>query len=1136
VDSLFGVSLVSILLALLLMMAVIFGILGWIAWRQPVLVRMGLRNAIRRPAQTTLIVVGLMLSTLIISAAFSTGDTVGYSITNTIYESFEDADLLIAYSSGEATARDDAFLNDDFLAALRQQFGADPDVDGITGLLAEQVPVLNEGARLSEPGATVVGVNAETADAFNSLRTEDGAVLPASALSPIRVYITTNLAEEINAGVGDTITVFVDNAPHRFEVLDIVGDTGLTTAVNDPTAGGVVVPLETARQLFGREGQLSLVAMSVTGGVRDNLELGEAVNDRVDDYLEANPAFHAEVVASKHEFVRFGELAGSLFVTFFLIFGLFSIAAGIMLIFLIFVMLAAERRAEMGMARAVGMSRLHLTQSFIAEGMAYNIGSAAVGGLLGIGVAALLVFVLGRVADDFGLSITFHFNWQAFLIAYSLGVVLTFVTVAFSAYRVANLNIVRAIRDIQEPEALRATDASFGVLLRSVVAVLSTLGWIVLSTILAVLTFNIFIFGLATYGIALVAGGLILAFYAYGAMLVSRGVRQIHGPIGWLTFAAWMLLFPITQLTWLLLATQGWAGRYRNAGGWAIWMLAIGALLIYLGGWVWGQAFAYSSGFTLVVLAVAMLAVYFGAGPRLTFSIAGAGLVWYWLLPLPFSVFMDPAAQEDTDPIRRLALLTGLPEPKEISGNIEMFFVAGICITAAATLTIIFNAQLLVRLVAIFERVLGGIAPALKMAIAYPLASRFRTAMTMAMFGLVVFSLIVMATLNSNFDQIFLGDDADAGYDVFAIANPQNRIPDLREALTGTGYDVAANIDAVGTLVEAPADFRQPGARDPDQAQDFQPYGLFGGDAEFYANANLSFNVRATGYETDAEVLVAIQNDPSLVFADDLFLGLQDGAFGPDLADRFAVEDGGDYRDLESFEPIAVEVRDPRSGAVRTVSVIGILEPTVTGILPLTRVFTTREVIDQSYDGGEQELFLLNGIRAGKQASVALARDVESSLLERGVQADSIEQLIDDAAGQSMAFQLLFEGFMGLGLIVGIAALGVIAFRTVVERRQQIGMLRAIGYTQRLVALTFFLESSFIAASGIGMGLILGLALAYNLLTDPAFAGGTAIDFGVPWVRILVICGVAYIASALLTLIPSRSASNVAVAEALRYE
>jgi putative ABC transport system permease protein len=47
-------------------------------------------------------------------------------------------------------------------------------------------------------------------------------------------------------------------------------------------------------------------------------------------------------------------------------------AAGVMLIFMIFVMLAAERRAEMGMARAVGAQRGHIVRSFLAEGMAYT--------------------------------------------------------------------------------------------------------------------------------------------------------------------------------------------------------------------------------------------------------------------------------------------------------------------------------------------------------------------------------------------------------------------------------------------------------------------------------------------------------------------------------------------------------------------------------------------------------------------------------------------------------------------------------------------------------------------------------------------------------------------------------------------
>ena len=69
--------------------------------------------------------------------------------------------------------------------------------------------------------------------------------------------------------------------------------------------------------------------------------------------------------------------------------GLFSIAAGVMLIFLIFVMLAAERKAEMGMARAVGAQRRHLVQSFVAEGIAYAVLAGVVGAALGVGAAAL---------------------------------------------------------------------------------------------------------------------------------------------------------------------------------------------------------------------------------------------------------------------------------------------------------------------------------------------------------------------------------------------------------------------------------------------------------------------------------------------------------------------------------------------------------------------------------------------------------------------------------------------------------------------------------------------------------------------------------------------------------------------------
>ena len=83
----------------------------------------------------------------------------------------------------------------------------------------------------------------------------------------------------------------------------------------------------------------------------------------------------------KQDLVDQVEGLSALFTSLFLVLGLFSIAAGMLLIVLIFTMLAAERRSEMGMARAVGTQRRQLIQQFVAEGAGY----ALLAGLVGVG-------------------------------------------------------------------------------------------------------------------------------------------------------------------------------------------------------------------------------------------------------------------------------------------------------------------------------------------------------------------------------------------------------------------------------------------------------------------------------------------------------------------------------------------------------------------------------------------------------------------------------------------------------------------------------------------------------------------------------------------------------------------------------
>ena len=81
----------------------------------------------------------------------------------------------------------------------------------------------------------------------------------------------------------------------------------------------------------------------------------------------------------------------------------------------------------------------------------------------------------------------------------------------------------------------------------------------------------------------------------------------------------------------------------------------------------------------------------------------------------------------------------------------------------------------------------------------------------------------------------------------------------------------------------------------------------------------------------------------------------------------------------------------------------------------------------------------------------AVADAVEAALLARGVEAKTYAEILDDAVGANMLFIRLVQGFMALGLVVGVAALGVISARAVVERRQQLGMLRAIGFQPEMI-------------------------------------------------------------------------------------
>src|SRR4029450_1310225 len=96
------------------------------------------------------------------------------------------------------------------------------------------------------------------------------------------------------------------------------------------------------------------------------------------------------------------------------------------------------------------------------------------------------------------------------------------------------------------------------------------------------------------------------------------------------------------------------------------------------------------------------------------------------------------------------------------------------------------------------------------------------------------------------------------------------------------------------------------------------------------------------------------------------------------------------------------------------------------------------------------------------------------------------------------SFCELMEGFLALGLAVGIAGLGVVMVRAVRERRRTIGVLRALGFQSGTVQRSFLTESSFVALEGIVLGTVLSIVTSYLLFKNDPDLQASGIAFPVP--------------------------------------
>jgi putative ABC transport system permease protein len=802
------------------------------------------------------------------------------------------------------------------------------------------------------------------------------------------VFANERAAADLNVTVGQELTLFYGTTNQTLvhaTVADIVRDQGTGSYERRAI---LFMDLGRAQAAFNESGAINQIRVSNTGGVAD----GVAVSDNVTQNLRLSIAIrhldlrvHAVKADDIVQAVQIGRDASELF----LVMGAFGILAGILLIVNIFVMLAEERKPELGIARAVGFLRRDLLATFALEGTFYAVVAAALGALAGLGLGYVMVYFFDKVVPHGQVTVTFHFDLSSILTAFVAGTALTLVTILLASWRVSRLNIVRAIRDLPEP---RTHERSRAVLFAGILVALA--------------------------GLALTAWG----------FTADTGIGKIPGP-------------PLLSLgLGIAVASRGHARA----------------------------ALTLTSVFNLI-----------------------------WIL-VPVGLL-----NQRTD-------------------NVSVAFVmTGIILVGSAILIAVFNVSEALR--GLLRRANRGAGrPVLSTAVSYPTEKRFRTGMTVAMFALILFMVTLISMVQglqaSSLDSFVR--QQSGGYDVIAYTTSYGEIPNFRTILQGNFSEslFQGGWNGISSASVLPAKVQMIGGN---RSFDYTLWGvdnfLLRSNGYGFTSFLPSFVNESTGARealtTRESVWLSLRYNHTLAIVDRTATG--PNQFLPDESRLRAVP--GDR--IRAFDA---------SGRAVDLMIVGVLEQ---ALQFTSGVFVDQDVVRAVFPA--QERYTAYFFQMDPHADVGAFRaELERVFFVYGLQTIDIREEIGRAFDASQEVLTLMEAYLGIGLLVGIAGLVVITLRAVVERRTQIGALRAIGFTRRMVLSVFLLEIALIAVLGVGIGVALGIVFAYKVYLV-YFAD--IVVFSIPWDRILSIVGIASVAAIVSTAQPAIRASRIPPAEALRY-
>jgi putative ABC transport system permease protein len=240
----------------------------------------------------------------------------------------------------------------------------------------------------------------------------------------------------------------------------------------------------------------------------------------------------------------------------------------------------------------------------------------------------------------------------------------------------------------------------------------------------------------------------------------------------------------------------------------------------------------------------------------------------------------------------------------------------------------------------------------------------------------------------------------------------------------------------------------------------------------------------------------------------------------------------------------------PREKRLRIVGVIESDPSAGIGGFGGARVYLPLQTAEQLHVAQPDDLQAFVAGNSGKPSYIAMTVRVHSPKDVPQVEA-AIKQLgfatfslLDATKGLRLVFTV-FDLFLGLfgSLALTVASLGIIntLVMAILERRREIGILKALGATDRDVRSLFFAEAGamglFGGFFGVALGWLIGLALSWGttIYLHSQNLPGVKITY-IPWWLALGAIGFAIAVSLVAGLYPASRAARLNPVEALRYE